>query len=86
VLNTHPTRWLFQHAGLGAGMHVLDVGCGAGDVSLLAAEFVGPTGTVVGIDSSRRAVDTARLRANRAGLPNVSFIEGDLHNRVQPVR
>jgi cyclopropane fatty-acyl-phospholipid synthase-like methyltransferase len=30
VLNTHPTRWLFQQAGLGAGMRVLDVGSGAG--------------------------------------------------------
>jgi trans-aconitate methyltransferase len=53
-------------------------------VSLLAAEFVGPSGTEVGIDSSRRAVDAARLRADQAGFPNVSFSEADLHNYVSP--
>lgn len=78
VLHTQPTRSLFQEASLSAGMRVLDVGCGAGDVSFLAAEFVGPSGTVLGIDSSSRALDTARLRADRAGLGNVAFLEADL--------
>jgi SAM-dependent methyltransferase len=38
------TRRLLEDAGLQAGMHVLDVGCGPGDVSLLAAELVGEQG------------------------------------------
>ena len=38
------TRRLFSEAGVGAGMRVLDVGTGAGDVALLAAELVGPIG------------------------------------------
>src|SRR5437867_1513420 len=78
VLHTEPTRSLFQQAGLAPGMRILDVGCGAGDVSLLAAEFAGPAGGVVGIDTSPAAIQTAQLRAERAGLRNVSLTEADL--------
>jgi ubiquinone/menaquinone biosynthesis C-methylase UbiE len=82
ALHTQPTRWLFHQAGLTTGMRVLDVGCGAGDGTFLAAQFVGPSGTVVGIDSSPSALDTARLRADRAGLTNVTFIQADLREYV----
>ena len=78
VLHTEPTRFLFHQAGLAPGMRILDVGCGAGDVSLLAAEFAGPAGGVVGIDTSQAAIQTAQLRAERAGLRNVSFTQADL--------
>src|SRR4029077_17611750 len=40
----------FRAAGIGPGMRVLDLGCGVGDVAMLAADLVGPTGSVVGID------------------------------------
>ena len=33
---------------IGPGARVLDLGCGAGDVSMLVAELVGPTGRVIG--------------------------------------
>src|SRR5262249_51529117 len=46
-------------AGIAAGMRVLDVGCGGGDVSVLVAHLVGPTGEVVGIDRSAAAVEAA---------------------------
>ncbi|HEY1296456.1 MAG TPA: class I SAM-dependent methyltransferase [Chloroflexota bacterium] len=82
VLHTEATRWLFERAGLRGGMRVLDVGCGAGDVAMLAAELVGQNGSVVGIDSSATAIDTARLRADRAGLANVSFIQADVADYV----
>ena len=42
------------------GKRVLDVGCGCGVDSFVAAGFVGPTGTVVGIDLSSEMVDVAR--------------------------
>jgi SAM-dependent methyltransferase len=44
-------------------MHVLDVGCGMGDVSFLAAELVGPAGTVLGIDHDPVMVDKASQRS-----------------------
>src|SRR5438309_1192712 len=40
------TERLLRTAGVGRGMRVLDLGCGAGDVSMLAAELVGPSGSV----------------------------------------
>jgi SAM-dependent methyltransferase len=69
------TRRLFEQAGLAPGMRVLDLGSGAGNVSLLAAEFVGPTGAVVGIEADPAAVDLARRRTR---LDNVEFRVGDV--------
>jgi SAM-dependent methyltransferase len=74
------TQRLFEEAGIGAGMKVLDVGSGAGDVALLAAELVGPSGTVVGVDSDPEVLDTARARVRAAGVTNVSFLPVDLHD------
>jgi SAM-dependent methyltransferase len=71
------TERLFRQAGIGPGMRVLDIGSGAGDVAFLAAELVGATGEVVGIDTDGAALAKARARAELLGLTNVSFIEGD---------
>ncbi|MGK9234732.1 class I SAM-dependent methyltransferase [Inquilinus limosus] len=67
------TRRLLLEAGIRPGMRVLDIGCGTGDVSLLAAELVGPSGTVVGIDRSAEAVAAARGRAGALGRSGVAF-------------
>ena len=66
------TERLFRAAGLGPGMRVLDVGSGAGDVALLAAELVGPEGEVVGVESDGAALETARGRdtESRAEQPD----------------
>jgi SAM-dependent methyltransferase len=71
------TRRLFEQAGLGPGMRVLDVGTGAGDVALMAAEMVGASGSVVGVDHNPDVLETARARALRARLSNATFVEGD---------
>jgi ubiquinone/menaquinone biosynthesis C-methylase UbiE len=71
------TRQLLQQVGIGAGMRVLDVGCGAGDVAFLAAELVGPTGEVVGADRAAAAVQRATASAQALGARNVKFLEGD---------
>ncbi len=76
------TRRLFEDAGLKAGMKVLDVGCGAGDVSLIAADLVGPRGAVLGVDKDKGVVETARKRAFEARLHNVSFVEADIDSVV----
>ncbi len=67
----------FRAAGIEAGMRVLDVGCGGGDVSLLVSSVVGPTGLVVGIDPSAAAIETASRRAGELGISNMRFLVGD---------
>ncbi|MEP7239449.1 MAG: class I SAM-dependent methyltransferase [Devosia sp.] len=62
------TRDGLVKAGIGPGMTVLDLGCGVGDVSLIAAELVGPEGSVTGIDISEGAVATSTARARQRGL------------------
>ena len=74
------TRMIFAEAGIQAGMRVLDLGCGAGDVSFAAAGLVGPGGSVVGIDRSPGALARARLRAAQRGLSQVRFVDGDLQD------
>jgi SAM-dependent methyltransferase len=69
------TRQYFREAGLSAGMKVLDIGSGAGDVAFLAAEMVGGGGSVTGVDRSKAALECARSRLGTRS--NVSFREGD---------
>jgi ubiquinone/menaquinone biosynthesis C-methylase UbiE len=71
------TARFLQDAGISPGMKVLDVGTGAGDVALLAADLVGPEGTVTGIDINAELIETARARAAATGMRNVSFLVGD---------
>jgi SAM-dependent methyltransferase len=78
------TDEVLRRAGVGPGMRVLDVGCGAGDVTFLAARLVGPTGTVLGVDRSPEAVAAASDRARAAGLANVSFAVADLAELTPP--
>ena len=67
------TERLMRNAQIGPGMRVLDLGCGAGDVSMLAAEFVGPSGSVVGIDRNPQVVNLASRRVRTAGLRHVTL-------------
>jgi SAM-dependent methyltransferase len=73
-----PTRLLLQRAGLRPGMRVLDLGTGIGDVALLAAELVGPRGSVLGVDRSPEVLAVAEYRRARRGLAQVHFQEGDV--------
>lgn len=72
------TGEIFRRAGIGAGMHVLDIGCGAGDVAFLAARLVGPWGSVLGIDRSEDAVRRASARAAEMGLGWCRFAVADV--------
>ena len=71
------TGRLLRDAGLFTGMKVLDIGSGAGDVALAAAELVGSEGEVLGVDMNPEILETARTRAQAAGLANVQFVAGD---------
>jgi SAM-dependent methyltransferase len=79
----HSRQWL-TNAGLRPGMKVLDIGTGAGDVAFLAAEFVGPNGSVVGTDVNPLVLETARSRGIALGLANVAFVEGDFRTMDLP--
>jgi|GEM_PF-91911 len=72
------TRRFFQAAGIGPGMKVLDIGSGAGDVALLVADLVGPSGRVVGVEMNASILETARARVEAAGWSNVTYLEGDV--------
>ncbi|MGY3617101.1 class I SAM-dependent methyltransferase [Bradyrhizobium sp. USDA 10063] len=61
------TKEVLERSGVVRGMRVLDLGCGTGDTSLLTAKLVGPSGLVVGLDSSAEAIDLAQRRATMAG-------------------
>lgn len=71
------THRLCKRAGIASGMRVLEIGSGAGDVSLMIAELVGPEGQVVGVDVNPTILDTARQRAADVGTRNVEFIASD---------
>jgi SAM-dependent methyltransferase len=57
------------------GSIVLDLGCGAGLDSLIAAERTEPEGGVVGVDFSRAMLAHARRAAHESGAANVEFFE-----------
>ena len=60
---------------------MLDVGSAGGDVALVAAEFVGHFGSVVGIEPSRDAVDFATRRASARGFVNVTLYRSEARRR-----
>jgi ubiquinone/menaquinone biosynthesis C-methylase UbiE len=69
------TEHALRLAGLRPGMRVLDIGCGPGDVSFIAARLVGTTGTVLGVDAAPEMVELARARATELGLATVRFTQ-----------
>ena len=74
------TERLLHNAGIDAGMRVLDLGCGAGEVSMLAAELVGPAGSIVGIDRSH----VAKERARESGLRQNTFVQTSIRSVLRP--
>jgi SAM-dependent methyltransferase len=70
-------------AGIRAGGHAIDVGCGQLGALPLLSELVGPSGVVVGIDSSPAALEAARTGLVSLGLDAVHLVEADI-NTVEP--
>ena len=65
----------FSMGELKPGETVLDLGCGAGFDSLIAARQVGASGRVISIDMTPAMLDKARVGASEAGRSNVEFHE-----------
>jgi ubiquinone/menaquinone biosynthesis C-methylase UbiE len=64
-------------ADLPVGAAVLDLGCGAGMDSIIAARRVGPAGRVIGIDFSESMLVRARAAKEVVNLPHLQFQQGD---------
>src|SRR5215510_3834888 len=62
------------------GETVLDLGSGAGKICFIAAQVVGPTGKVIGVDMTDEMLEVARRNApvvaERIGYANVEFLKG----------
>ncbi len=78
------TKDFLKRAGLAVGMRVLDMGCGVGDVSMLAARLVGPTGRVTGVDLDPGALAISKARTDEAELTNLSFVQANLMDYSAP--
>jgi SAM-dependent methyltransferase len=73
--------FLLRH--LRPGMHVLDVGCGPGTITVGLAEVVAP-GEVVGIDLQTAQVEQARILAAKRDIANVRFDVADVYRLPFP--
>jgi ubiquinone/menaquinone biosynthesis C-methylase UbiE len=78
-------RRTIELASLPQASRVLDVCCGAGASALPAAEAVGPTGHVIGVDLAKQLLELARAKAAQRGLSNVEFEVGDMLSLRFPV-
>lgn len=76
------TERLFREAGISPGQRVLDLGSGVGDVSMLLARLVGPSGEVVGIERDAYSIAPVNARVAEAGLRNISFTQADVNQIV----
>jgi len=78
-------RRTIELASIPIGSRVLDVCCGAGASALPAAEAVGPTGNVIGVDLANQLLESARTKAIQRRLGNIEFEVGDMLSMRFPV-
>ncbi|MBW5423889.1 methyltransferase domain-containing protein [Streptomyces sp. BG9H] len=74
---------LFRAAAIGDGDRVLDIGCGAGDLTRTAARLAG-RGHAVGVDISAPLLERARARTSAEGVKNVTYEKADAQTHVFP--
>lgn len=68
----------FSLGRLEPGERVLDLGCGAGTDTLVAAQMVGPEGRVAGVDMTPEMLAKARAGSEELGVANVELVEADV--------
>ena len=66
---------VFKLGEINPGEYVLDIGCGAGMDSLIAARKVGDAGKVIGVDMTPEMIQKSRSNAELSGLDNIEFTE-----------
>ena len=67
-----------EFAKIKEGDTVIDLGSGAGNDAFIARRFVGEIGKVIGIDFTEPMIKKARANAEKLGLNNVEFRQGDI--------
>jgi ubiquinone/menaquinone biosynthesis C-methylase UbiE len=80
------TERMLDAAAVGPGMRVLDVAAGTGDTSLLAAQRVGASGSVLATDISASMLEVAADAAAAAGLANLETLVRDASQLTLPPR
>lgn len=73
ILFNKTTQEFIKHNGIKSGIHMLDIGCGTGSMSVWLSEQVGKTGSVLGIDNDEHQVKAAEKFAKSQGAINCSF-------------
>lgn len=76
--------YFFDLAALTIGEAVVDLGSGSGMDAFYAADLVGPTGRVVGIDFTLEQLEKARKLAAGVGAGHVQFLEGRIESLPLP--
>jgi len=71
-------------ADLKPGETVLDLGSGAGFDAFLAAERIGDSGKVIGVDMTLEMVEKARINAENLNISNVEFRHGEIEKLPVP--
>ncbi|MFH5821698.1 methyltransferase domain-containing protein [Georgenia sp. AZ-5] len=67
-----------RHADIRPGETVLDIGCGAGIDTILAARRTGPDGLVIALDFLPEMLERTQEAVRAAGLANVRLVEGEM--------
>lgn len=67
-----------EHAGIGKGDALLDLGSGAGNDCFVARALVGEKGKVTGLDFTMAMLEKARENNKKLGYKNVEFVQGDI--------
>ena len=73
-----------RRAGLVTGERVIDLGCGAGIDTLLAARLVSPGGRAIGLDTLPEMLEQGETNARDSGITNVEWLRGELESIPLP--
>ena len=73
-----------RYADIQLGETILDLGCGGGIDTILAAQRAGPTGRVIALDFLPEMLDRAALAVKEAGVSNVELVEGEMEAIPRP--
>lgn len=76
---------IIANLGVSPGVQVLDAGCGPGRLTIPLAKAVGSAGCVVAVDLQRAMLEKVRLKAERAKLANIEYLEAPLGSGRLPL-